>query len=236
MDITGDVTIELWVRRVGYANPSQTVLAKGAGVINNLDIPAAFVMRFENDLTEFLFEEANGTNVVINGPAFEDSMWHHYAYVRQGNQHQVYADGFGFGWSTFTNPPSSSLGYPLTIGGQNHDPMGTHPQFPYDLFFHGEVDEVSIYNVALTDSQIQDIYNAGSSGKCNDTLVAEGLLFWGNQTTQSLSSSNIDGSNETQLFSGQTTIRRIRINETEHKIYWALPSESKNKKIKSRWF
>ena len=230
LDITGDVTIELWVRRVGYDNQSQTVLCKGAGVVNNVDEPAAFLMRFENDLTEFLFEESNGANIVINGPAFEDSMWHHYAYVRQGNQHQVYADGFGFGWNTFTNPPGSTVGLPLTIGGQNHDPTGSNSQFPYDLFFHGEVDELSIYNVALTDLQIQAIYDAGSLGKCNDDLNLEGYLFWGNQTTQSVNYSNIDGSNNNEIVTGQAMIRRTRVNETEGKIYWALPSQSKIKK------
>jgi len=32
--------------------------------------------------------------------------------------------------------------------------------------FHGMIDEVSIYNRALSASEIQSVYYAGSSGKC----------------------------------------------------------------------
>ncbi|MEC3907499.1 LamG-like jellyroll fold domain-containing protein [Tamlana sp. 2201CG12-4] len=170
LNITGDLTIELWVRRIGYANRSQTVICKGAGYVPD-DKPAVFAMRFENDLTEFLFEDINGNNVITNGPAYEDSQWHHYAYVRQGNQHIVYADGFDFGWTSFSNLPESADGLPLTIGAQYHNP--TNAQYDYDHFFHGEVDEIGVYNRALSESEIQSIYNAGSDGKCATTLNIE---------------------------------------------------------------
>jgi hypothetical protein len=42
--------------------------------------------------------------------------------------------------------------------------------------FHGIIDEPSLYNAALTQSQILSIYNAGSGGKCkNETpdIVAQ---------------------------------------------------------------
>src|SRR3990167_3141820 len=35
--------------------------------------------------------------------------------------------------------------------------------------WHGLIDELEIFNRALTDSEISDIYNAGSAGKCTDT-------------------------------------------------------------------
>ncbi len=170
LDITGDMTLELWVRRIGYANRSQTVICKGAGYVP-LDEPAVFAMRFENDLTEFLFEDTNGNNSIVNGPAYEDSQWHHYAYVRQGNQHVVYADGFDFGWTSFANVPESSSGLPLTIGAQYHNP--TNAQYDYSNFFHGEVDEVSVYNRALSQEEILSIFNGRNEGKCAVTLNIE---------------------------------------------------------------
>jgi hypothetical protein len=33
-------------------------------------------------------------------------------------------------------------------------------------FFHGLIDEVSIYNLALSATEVQALYTAGSSGKC----------------------------------------------------------------------
>ncbi len=167
LNITGDVTVELWVRRVGYLNQHQTVLSKGGGNTTS-NIPTVFEMRFEFDLTEFLFEDINGNNFIVNGPAYEDSRWHHYAYVRQGNSHIVYADGFEFGWRTFANPPASSAGFPLTIGAQYHNP--TSSTNDYSRSFAGEVDEVGVYNHALSEAEIQNIYNALSDGKCKNSL------------------------------------------------------------------
>lgn len=227
LDTTGDMTVMAWVRRIGYANPHQTVFCKGAGYIPN-DEPTVFSMRFEFDITEFVFEDSNGNNIILNGPAFEDSMYHHYVYVRQGNTHTLYVDGFLFNNDTFTNPPASTTGLPFTIGAQYHNP--TNSSNDYDFYFHGEIDELMLYNRALSNSEIQAIYNAGTDGVCKDNSNVLGSLFWGNQTTQSLSSSDIDGSNIEDLVNGQTTIRRVRINETENKIYWALPSQSKIKK------
>ena len=54
---------------------------------------------------------------------------------------------------------------------QNSYPMciGANAEGPYDwpaYFFNGLIDEVSIYNRALTAAEIQSIYSAGSGGKC----------------------------------------------------------------------
>jgi pimeloyl-ACP methyl ester carboxylesterase len=46
------------------------------------------------------------------------------------------------------------------------------------LFFKGEIDEVSIYNRALSTSEIQAIFNAGSAGKCNVTAPQQRPLIF----------------------------------------------------------
>ena len=174
LDTTGDMTVMAWVRRIGYANPHQVVFCKGAGYIPN-DAPAVFLMRFEFDVTEFIFEDSNGDNIILNGPAFEDSFYHHYVYVRQGNTHTLYVDGFLFNQSTFSNPPASSTGLSFTIGAQYHNPTSGPNDF--DFYFHGEVDELMLYNRALTNTEVQAIYNAGADGVCKDALsVAENDL------------------------------------------------------------
>ncbi|NRA94328.1 MAG: T9SS type A sorting domain-containing protein [Psychroserpens sp.] len=174
LDITGDVTVELWAKQTGFTNPSQQLISKGAGFIPN-DESTAFAMRFEGATIQCIFEDATGGNVVLIGPSFEDFQWHHYVYVRQGNQHQLYADGFDFGWESFTNPPGSTIGLPLTIGAQFNNPSGMGSD--YDYFFSGEIDEVTVYNRALSSSEILDLFNAGSSGKCKDALSLDELAL-----------------------------------------------------------
>ena len=167
LDLSGDVTVELWVRQTGFDNEIQTVICKGAGDVPNNE-PAVFLMRFENATAKFLFKDSTGVYIEKLGPTFEDWQWHHYAYVRQGNMHILYADGFEFGWESFTDSPESSVGLPLTIGAQYHNP--TSSVNDYSSFFAGEVDEVGVYNRALSEAEIQGIYNAGALGKCSDGL------------------------------------------------------------------
>lgn len=49
----------------------------------------------------------------------------------------------------------------FAIGGRTNDCCGRH------LNFTGEVDEVEVFDRALTAAEIAAIYNAGSAGKCN---------------------------------------------------------------------
>jgi len=170
LDLTGDMTLMAWVRRIGYENQHQTVICKGAGDVPN-DEPAVFLMRFEFDVTEFLFEDINGNNIIINGPAFEDSMYHHYVYVREGNVHRLYVDGFLFNNQTFSSNPASTLGLPLTIGAQYHNP--TNSSNDYGFNFNGEVDEIMLYNRALSTSELESVYNAGAAGVCQDGLSVD---------------------------------------------------------------
>ncbi len=46
-------------------------------------------------------------------------------------------------------------------------------------FFHGLIDEVEVFNRALSQSEIQEIVNAGSAGKCKEGCSAG---FWGGHT------------------------------------------------------
>lgn len=163
LDLTGDMTLELWVKQTGF-NPENMVVCKGAQ-----NEPVVFSMYFSGATFNCAFQDSNGDIVELGGPSFEDGRWHHYAYVRQGNQHIIYADGFDFGWRTFTNLPASSAGLPLTIGAQYNKQNDN-----YGDFFGGSIDEIGVYNSALSETEIQSIYNAGSDGKCKNALsVAE---------------------------------------------------------------
>jgi len=94
----------------------------------------------------------------------------HVAVTIQGTTATVYVNGvqvagqyfsgqgFQSSQSSLTANRSSDHGA-LTIGNGNTIP------------FTGLIDELSIYNRALTAAEIQAIYNAGSAGKCNSTQL-----------------------------------------------------------------
>ncbi len=46
-------------------------------------------------------------------------------------------------------------------------------------FFNGLIDEVEIFNRALSQSEIQALYNAGSDGKCTEQTAIPAYTGWG---------------------------------------------------------
>src|SRR5207302_7339036 len=83
---------------------------------------------------------------------------------------------------------------PLTIGARGGS-VGN--------FFNGIIDEVEIFNRALTPDEIQFIFDAGSVGKCKPTCVTppSGLSHWwpGDNTA-----TDIQGNNNGTLKNGAT--------------------------------
>jgi uncharacterized delta-60 repeat protein len=79
--------------------------------------------------------------------------WYHVAVTREGNQYALYIDGAQVATSTNSNsiPNPSAV---LTIGQAE------------GYFHNGPIDEVEVFNRALTPAEIRSIYNAGSAGKC----------------------------------------------------------------------
>jgi sugar lactone lactonase YvrE len=49
---------------------------------------------------------------------------------------------------------------------------------------------------------------------------AQTYVYWGNHTTQSFYRSDTDGSNVVILATGQTLIRRVRVNERDQHVFW----------------
>jgi len=81
--------------------------------------------------------------------------WQHFAMTasQSGNYMRIYRNGVLEASKVGMTPlPGGNLD--LLIGGQSAVPFG------------GLIDEVSIYNRALSDSEIAALYNAGSAGKC----------------------------------------------------------------------
>ncbi|NNC84442.1 MAG: LamG domain-containing protein [Bacteroidia bacterium] len=175
LDITGDITIDLWAKRTGFGSFANTIISKGGGGIPQ-NVPTTYLLRFINDQLVFLFEEE--TTLIhedLWGPYVLDSNYHFYAYVRDGNFHSLMVDGLIVAQGSFNSIPSSSAGFPLTIGAQLHNPNSTG--YPYDNFFEGEIDEIEIFNRALSHNELLQIFNAGPDGKCKNFVSTEELDF-----------------------------------------------------------
>ena len=162
LNIIGDVTVDLWAKRTLFGGGSPLMIAKGAGTVGVVDAPNLYFLSF--DSTDHLnggFERADGSNVILIGPIVTDTNFHHYAYVRSGDTHKLFIDGVMVTGDTFTGSPGDTSGIELAIGGLRHDafPSG------FCCHFGGVLDEVELFNRALSADEIRAIYEAGSAGK-----------------------------------------------------------------------
>ena len=85
-----------------------------------------------------------------------DTSWHHLAIVHDGSKYQIYLDGLA---KTTTGSTPLITSQQIIIGMRSDS----------SSYFNGKIDEVAIFDYALTPRQIkEDIYNATTSGKTAD--------------------------------------------------------------------
>jgi hypothetical protein len=155
-----EFTVEAWVQQVGYNGSGDCIVGVGYGGGGEqfvLDTGATSA----GDLRFFVRNAAGATasassTALING----DGSWHHVVGVcdEAGGHVYLYMDGKLLASGTITAGSgllTSTM--PLTIGAResaNNIPAN------YDYQFDGLIDDVSIYNKALTAAQVQADYNA----------------------------------------------------------------------------
>ncbi|MCX6926489.1 MAG: immunoglobulin domain-containing protein, partial [Verrucomicrobia bacterium] len=86
--------------------------------------------------------------------------WHHIAFAFDSGAHTqaLYVDGLAVAGGAVSGDLTYDT-HPLVIGAEIEDGVLSY-------FVNGLIDEVSFYNRALTPTEMQAIYNAGSAGKC----------------------------------------------------------------------
>ncbi|HWY74110.1 MAG TPA: LamG-like jellyroll fold domain-containing protein, partial [Verrucomicrobiae bacterium] len=110
------------------------------------------------DVFRFLVTSSAGASVGISSVTLiSTGVWYHVAGVRGPNFTQLYVNGQLEAQATVTFPQDYGV-LPLYFG--------TTGQSYWDHKFSGELDEVSLYNRALSSNEIAGIFAAGSSGKC----------------------------------------------------------------------
>ena len=160
------LTVECWVRFDAYQTPgssaypyqqyivfkqnSQSYEFEGFALTKDHD-PQGDVILWEVASPTHELIRIDSVNTVVTGA------WYHLAGVRGSNYTQLYLNGHLEAQAN-VNFPQDYGTFPLYFG--------TSGQSYYDRKLHGELDEVSLYNRALSASEIAAIYAAGSAGKC----------------------------------------------------------------------
>lgn len=149
-NIINSITVSGWIKTTNTS--AQEIVARG--------------LTGASDHTYALYSDANGHAVfsVANGYSFgtgdivtgtkviNDGNWHFVLGRFTGTSLEVYTDGLLDASKNKSTTPTSNTSLKVLIG-----------NIPgYSLYFKGQIDDVRIYNYALTSDQIQQVFNQGA--------------------------------------------------------------------------
>jgi hypothetical protein len=112
--------------------------------------------------------DGSGSRQILYFDNIVDSTWHHIAAVWDGNEMIVYLDGIEYaGPETATNPPWSSY-IAIGIGSRRGQTS----------FLNGQIDEMRVWNKALSLEQIQSTMNDTLGAEYYSTIDSGLIAYW----------------------------------------------------------
>jgi hypothetical protein len=159
-------SISLW------AKPAATV---GSGIFDRLVTIAAssgnfeyFIMANNSSFSFNLGKNGTGDNSVT-GSTFTVGKWYHLVGVYNGSTMNFYINGTSVGTAAYTFGALSSPNGLFSIGGAGSS----------SNTFNGSIDDVRVYNTALSAQQIAQLYALGTATIGHSTPTVNGLLgYW----------------------------------------------------------
>jgi Concanavalin A-like lectin/glucanases superfamily len=159
-------SIEFWMKGTDASRTQVMVGREGAGSLPQLWIG---IQNGTGNVHAYL-ESSDGGDVVNLDPdpdvVITDGGWHHIVLVRDASTHNVYL--YVDGNEAATEPESFTAGFVSTVA-LNLGYMNG------DFYFEGALDEVALYNRALTVTEIQANFNATGGPRYLVDLDSDGI-------------------------------------------------------------
>ncbi|MCH7764361.1 MAG: VCBS repeat-containing protein, partial [Candidatus Marinimicrobia bacterium] len=170
----GDFSYSVWVK------PSSASSSGWHQVISSwyTSLKDAFRMSISNNKVTIGVEDGSGYYASSNVGSIQDGNWYHIVGVKEGNDFKLYLNG------SFINSVGS---VPNPFNGSPTDfALGRNPHYSGGEYFAGSIDELLIYDKALSSAEINTIYtnqlaglNAdGTSRTCNECVTPTPLAWW----------------------------------------------------------
>jgi len=163
-------TVSAWIKTTDTGGISKGVTGS-ASTSNGLNFTI-----YNGEIT---FGVTNTAIATTTNAGVNDGNWHHVVgtYNSQGdasgNTLYIYVDGVQKASNTGNRGVYPFNNYPLFIGARG---QGTNASG----YFNGSIDEVGIWNTALTSTQIAEIYNGTGTNTTKDLTTVSGsnLIYW----------------------------------------------------------
>ena len=146
---TSEITVMAWVKPDDLTSPDKGIITK----------ENTFLLEIESEGAELSFSRYQGGSFSECEPevsVFHEGVWTHVAATWDGSVSRVYVNGSEIGSDDFADGPINSNTNPYYVGFSTYDP---------DRYFDGCIDEVAVFDTALEETEIQQLYNKGLTGE-----------------------------------------------------------------------
>jgi hypothetical protein len=134
------LTISAWIYWTG--TPSKYDFLVGKEWVYKIDLTGNRV--------RFLTGNNWAGSILTSQQTISQNQWYHIAAVYDGAEKSIYINGIKDGNIVYTSGIVNSSSYPLMMGAQPSLTPGT-----YEDYYQGKIDEVRLYNHALTSEEIR---------------------------------------------------------------------------------
>ncbi|MGM0532270.1 MAG: LamG-like jellyroll fold domain-containing protein [Bacteroidota bacterium] len=148
-NVQNEVTLSAWIKPTATRGSYQGIIMHGGP---NVDTYALYI---NPDMKSIAFKTSGTSSfwlAIDNVDELWDGEWHHLTVTYNGNEKITYLDNAVLTKIAATGTIESGKGYNLLVGAGRDD-------VPSSLLYRGMIDEVRIYNYALTSSEISELYN-----------------------------------------------------------------------------
>ncbi|MEH6537163.1 MAG: LamG-like jellyroll fold domain-containing protein, partial [Psychroserpens sp.] len=151
--LTSGFSIENWVKPVSVAG-NNTIFSKK----NASDNSRGYVLNIDNGIVKFNWFNLAGSGTIASQYAIDTSRWYHIAVTYDGATYALYIDGIDVGViSGSVNPPLSTTSDAEALVGALDNDIASNNNVTN--LYHGWIDELRIWNTALTTAQIRQMMN-----------------------------------------------------------------------------
>jgi len=174
-----NLSVSCWVNVDSFASLQNGILSSSTNLGAN-DYQYGFALEVRND-NKFRFKIGGGgstTNWLVASDTSNTGQWYHIACIATPTQLEIFVNGVSKG--TETNSSLTPSFERFFIGSRFYSNSTAN-------FFDGKIDEVAVWNAALSSDAVQEIYNAtaNNTGKVLDLNTDSGnytssanLQYW----------------------------------------------------------
>jgi autotransporter-associated beta strand protein/parallel beta-helix repeat protein len=209
LDLGTNGTIEAWVKFDSLPSYNfMTIASKDVGSGNQNKWIFGYANNYSGvgSATFFAIDDPGVGSIFLSGNSWTPvvGQWYHLALVKSGNSYTFYRNGVLDGTASTTIPVPNPIGAHFTVG-----------QAESNFYFHGQIDELRLWNTARTQAAIQGTMNqvlAGNeAGLAGDWQFDEGSGLTAHDKTANHNDGTLMGANQPTWVTSSAPVTQVNI-------------------------